>query len=100
MSDTFHVGDLVILQHASFHHEYDGWPAVIVGPFARRKAIDMRTMEPDMLWTWQVRIIKPPDCTDADDGIVLARPWQIRKPRADEARRVSNAGKELELPSC
>ena len=99
MSNSFNVGDLVILQHPTYYHEQDGCPAVITGGYARRKAIDMRTMQQYMAWTWEVRRLKQPDCL-GPETTVLVRTYQMRKPAAGDDGEIRKASRDREVTSC
>ena len=81
MSLHFRVGDLVILQHPTYYHEQDGYPAIIAGGYAPRIAVNMHTMVKSREWTYEVRVLKAPGCMDTENGTVLVRPHQIRKPK-------------------
>lgn len=100
MRNTFRVGDLVMLQHPTYYLEEDGCPGVIVGGFAPRHAVDMRTMRESMAWTYEVRRLKEADCLDGRSQTVLVRPHQIRKPAAGEDRVNRHASRDQEVPSC
>ncbi len=73
--DFFEVGDLVILQHATYFHEYDGTPAIIVEGRSGRLVTNLNTMEE--IWlpvSYDVHIL----CVD--DLIATVAPHQIRRP--------------------
>lgn len=84
MRESFQVGDLVILQHPTYYHEFDGFPALIGGGHARRRAMDTCTGESAIEWCYAVRIIKRPDCRDTDDDVLLVLSRQMRQPRHGE----------------
>lgn len=72
--ENFQVGDLVIMQHATYHHEYDGLPAVICGERGPRNVVDLRTMrEFRVEKSYQVQLV-------GFDDIFAALPYQLRKP--------------------
>jgi len=83
MNNTFKVGELVVMQFASYFHEYNGTPAVVIGGLQTRGVIDLNTMEDDVYDGYRVRIL-------AGDGqIVTAKPHQLRKlqdKQADDKR--------------
>jgi len=75
MSPIFQIGDLVILQHASWYSEYDGTPGVVVGGLAPRAALDMHSMKKEFLGpSYRVRVLV------ADGFVVTALPHQLRRP--------------------
>jgi len=77
MPDEFQVGELVVMQKADFWKEYDGVPAVVIGPYVSRYTIDLRAMKEGFAQTYDVRILADPlKC-------VCARPDQLRKLRDD-----------------
>lgn len=97
MSNHFRVGDLVILQHPTYYHEQDGYPAIITGGYAPRIGVNMYTMGMSQEWTYEVRVLKAPSCMDAANGTVLVRPHQIRKPKplgAQHREEAADRGKE------
>ena len=94
------VGDLVFLQHPTYHDEFDGVPAMIVGGYACRKAVNMRTMESRMVWTYEVQMLKAPDCLDDESGTLLVQPYQIRLPGQPDDHAGMVAAQKEEVASC
>ena len=85
MSSRFRVGELVIMQHARFFHEYEGAPAIVTGGLRRRHPIDLKSMKSLEYDGYEVRIL-------AGDGQVAnAEPHQLRKLRDIEHRQFSRA---------
>jgi hypothetical protein len=69
---TFKVGELVIMQNASYYTEWNGALGVIVSPLAPRTSMDLLSMQYRTNPSYRVKIL-------ARDGIVVdARPHQIR----------------------
>jgi hypothetical protein len=81
---TFKVGELVIMQNASYYTEWNGALGVIVSPLAPRTSMDLLSMQYRTNPSYRVKIL-------ARDGIVVdARPHQIRHLRGpDETSRRS-----------
>ena len=77
MSRPFRVGDLVVMQHASYHDEYNGEPAVVVGGLAPRRAVNLLTMTADTVTCYDVRVLAEPDLT------LFALPHQLRPLRGE-----------------
>lgn len=69
---TFKVGELVIMQNASYYTEWNGALGVIVSPLAPRTSMDLSSMQYRTNPSYRVKVL-------AQDGIVVdARPHQIR----------------------
>ena len=70
---TFNVGELVIMQHASYYTEWNGALGVIVSPLAPRTSMDLLSMQYRTNASYRVKVL-------TQDGIVVdARPHQIRR---------------------
>ena len=63
MSD-FVIGELVIMQNATYFHRWDGALGVVIGLREKRRAIDLNTNETAVIDAYRVRILE-------DDGIAL-----------------------------
>ncbi len=75
---TFKVGELVIMQHASYYTEWNGALGVIVSPLAPRTSMDLLSMQYRTNASYRVKVL-------TQDGIVVdARPHQIRRLRGPE----------------
>jgi len=77
MPRPFRVGDLVVMQHASYHDEYNGEPAIVVGALAPRRAVNLVTMTCDTVTCYDVRVLVEPDLT------LFALPHQLRPLRGE-----------------
>ncbi len=85
--NNFKVGDLVIMQNATYYTEYDGSPAVITSPLDVREAVDMRNGEDRIIACYGVRLLSIPDALE-----ILAQPHQVRRPKDDvEARALAHS---------
>jgi len=70
---TFKVGELVIMQNASYYTEWNGALGVIVSPLAPRTSMDLVSMQYRTNPSYRVKVL-------TRDGIVVdARPHQIRR---------------------
>jgi hypothetical protein len=70
---TFKVGELVIMQNASYYIEWNGALGVIVSPLVPRTSMDLLSMQYRTNPSYRVKVL-------AQDGIVVdARPHQIRR---------------------
>ncbi len=70
---TFKVGELVIMQNASYYTEWNGALGVIVSPLAHRTSMDLLSMHYRTSASYRVKIL-------TRDGVVVdARPHQIRR---------------------
>ncbi len=73
MFDEFQVGELVIMQNADYWEEYDGVPAVVIGPNVTRYALGLLAMEWRFVHSYDVRLLADPP------KYVFARHDQLRK---------------------
>ncbi len=70
---TFKVGELVIMQNASYYTEWNGALGVIVSPLAPRTSMDLVSMKYRTNPSYRVKVL-------TQDGIIVdARPHQIRR---------------------
>ena len=79
MNQHFKVGDLVILQHASYYTEYDGSPGIIFKDPSYREALDLNTMQYRRCYCYRVRVLRGADCLHRDGLVVNATHYQLRK---------------------
>jgi acylphosphatase len=82
MRKVFHVGELVIMQRATRHTQYNGLPAVVIGGLARRRTLDLNING----WvtlprTYRVRVL----VEGAPEHI--AEPYQLRRLRDGDQKR-------------
>jgi hypothetical protein len=83
MSGKFKVGELVILQNATYYEEYNGSLGVVTEPLAPRTGLNLCTMESEVTMSYKVRIL-------AEESLdVQATAAQLRKldDGGDEASR-------------
>jgi len=80
MSHHFKVGEMVIMQNASYFNEYNGYPAIVVGDYDIRNTLDLSSMVRDENFCYQVEILKGPDCLSGEEFVVCAKPHQLRRP--------------------
>ena len=84
MDQIFQVGELVIMQNATYFEEHNGAPGVITEALSLRRPMNMITMEHEDIRGYWVRIL-------VDNApVVTARPWQLRKLRDDEQGLMSS----------
>lgn len=76
MSRVFHVGELVIMQRATRHTQYNGFPAIVVGGLASRRAFDInRRAWVELPRSYEVRVLAPGGPQH------IAEPYQLRRLR-------------------
>ena len=92
MPRRFSVGELVVMQHASYHDEYNGEPAIVVGGLAPRRALNLVSMTCETVICYDVRVLAEPDLT------LFAMPHQLRplrgEPEPDAVEEETAAGRE------
>ncbi len=82
---TFEVGEIVIMQRASYYSEWNGHLGLVVGGIALRSAMDMVSMTGECILCYQVEIL-------AKDGMtVFAEPHQLRPLHHGEIMAVEEA---------
>jgi hypothetical protein len=79
MSTQFQIGEIAILQHATFYHEFNSYPCVIVNEFRSRNTINLNTMEDEILDVYRVEILTPGNVVGSKDSVVSVQPYQLRK---------------------
>lgn len=90
---TFKVGELVIMQNASYYTEWNGALGVIVSPLAPRTSMDLVSMQYRTNPSYRVKVL-------AQDGIVVdARPDQIRRLRGPDEATVRNRSRSRPSPA-
>jgi hypothetical protein len=87
----FKVGDLVIMQNATYYTEYDGTTAVITSPLDVREVVDTRNGEDRIIACYGVRLLSIPDALE-----LYAQPHQVRRPKDDAEARALAHSEELE----
>lgn len=70
---VFKVGELVIMQNASYYKEWNGHLGVVVGTLATRPSIDLLSMSLRTRQGYRVKILA------SDSMIVDAQPHQLRR---------------------
>lgn len=88
MTARFQPGDLVIMQHGTYYRDYDGCPAVIVGPLRNAWGLNMATFEYEYRQVYTVHLLAGPDALLSDDNRLLARPDQVRRPWGKEVSEI------------
>lgn len=83
MDQNFQVGELVIMQNATFFEEHNGAPAVIIAALELRSPMNLFTMKNEDLWVYRVRILIE------NTPVVAARPHQLRTLLDDEQNLTS-----------
>jgi len=90
---TFKVGELVIMQNASYYTEWNGALGVIVSPLAPRTSMDLLSMQYKTNASYRVKVL-------TEDGIVVdARPHQIRRLRGPEEAAESEQQRSKSVPT-
>ena len=74
----FKVGELVIMQHATYFSETDGELATIITPLGLRSGFDLHLMKRTWSHVYGVKVLNGTDLT------LLCRPWQLRKLDQDD----------------
>lgn len=69
---SFRIGELVVMQNASYYTEWNGSLGVIVAALAPRTSMDLSSMRLCTRASYQVQVL-------AEDGVIVdARPHQLR----------------------
>ncbi|MFO8002925.1 hypothetical protein [Thioalkalivibrio sp.] len=90
---TFKVGELVIMQNASYYTEWNGALGVIVSPLAPRTSMDLITMHYRTNASYRVKVL-------TRDGIVVdARPHQIRRLRGPDQATTGSGTRTRSTPA-
>jgi hypothetical protein len=91
---AYQVGELVIMQNASYYTEWNGALGVVVSPLALRTSMDLVTMRYRTSASYRVRVL-------ADDGVVVdARPHQLRPLRGPDETETQKRGKKQPAPAA
>jgi len=86
---AYQVGELVIMQNASYYTEWNGALGVVVSPLALRTSMDLVTMQYRTSASYRVRVL-------ADD----ARPHQLRPLRGPDETETQKRGKKQPAPAA
>lgn len=70
---TFAIGELAILQNATYFEEWNGSLGLIVGSLRPRSCIDMQTLGQHHSAAYQVRPLVP------ESALIVCQPYQLRK---------------------
>ncbi len=81
------AGDLVIAERAAFFTEYNGCLALVISGLARRRMVDLGTMERSVGLCYRLRILMPGEL------VVLAEPHQVRRLDEGEPQASSKSRK-------
>lgn len=71
-SHEIQVGDLVVMQRATYYEEWNESVGVVIGRLQVRYSTDLRTMEAVEILAFRVQL--------AEGFVVNAQPYQVRKP--------------------
>ncbi len=76
------VGDLVIMQNATYYEEWNEMPALVIGGLIQRRSLHLHTMERHTRWAYRVQILH-------SNGLrVNAGRHQLRRLRESEPGKV------------
>lgn len=75
---SLQIGDLAVLQHATYYHEWNGMIVEILEQPADRWAVDLRTMESRQIFAYRVRLALSVDTESVGDKKLCCLPWQLR----------------------
>jgi hypothetical protein len=90
---AFKVGELVIMQNASYYTEWNGALGVVVSPLALRTSMDLVTMRYRTSSSYRVKVL-------ADDGVIVdARPHQLRPLHGPDETVVHTGENEKPAPA-
>jgi hypothetical protein len=93
MKDSFNIGELAVLQHASHLHEYDGYLCIVLSSFEIRECLDLNSMEWEQAYICDVLILTHTNVPGSNRNIICARPHQIRKLRESDLQDEKNLKK-------
>jgi hypothetical protein len=89
---TIQVGDLVIMQNASYYTEWNGALGVVVSPLSLRTSMDLMHMQYFTSPSYRVKVL-------IQDGFIVdARPHQIRPLRDPDSDTQSASDQRLADP--
>ena len=74
----FEVGELVIMQHATYFSETDGELATVIVPLGLRSCFDLNLMKKTWSHVYGVKVLNGTELR------LWCRPWQLRKLDADK----------------
>lgn len=90
---TFKVGELVVMQNASYYTEWNGALGVIVSPLAPRTSMDLLSMRYRTNPSYRVKVL-------TRDGIVVdARPHQLRRLHGPDEATSDHRGRSRPRPA-
>jgi len=90
---TFKVGELVIMQNASYYTEWNGALGVVVSPLAPRTSMDLLSMQYRTNASYRVKVL-------TRDGIVVdARPHQIRRLHGPDETTTQSRQRDRSTPA-
>ena len=70
---TFKVGELAIMQHATYFYETEGALAIVTGPLEIRHAYDLHLMKWVRAHVYRIAVL------NGTEQKLLCCPWQLRK---------------------
>ena len=79
MSNHFNIGELVIMQHASFYEEYNGYLGVVEKGLTLDVSFNATTMKYELAYCYVVKIIKGKDSLSKEGLQISAKPHQLRR---------------------
>lgn len=75
----FKIGELVVMQYATYFHEYDGALAVITDMLNWRDALDLNTMQNHSFRAYGIQVLRMPECLLPEGKSLVAAPYQLRR---------------------
>ena len=79
MSNHFNIGELVIMQNASFYEEYNGYLGIVEKGLTLDFSLNATTMKYELAYCYVVKIIKGKDSLSKEGLQISARPHQLRR---------------------
>ena len=92
---VFNVGELAIMQHATYFYETDGGLGIVTGPLMMRRGFDLHLMKWVRAHVYQITVL------NGTEQKLLCRPWQLRKleqggkPKSKKRRCSSDRNRKL-----
>ena len=90
MNNHFNVGEFVILQHATFFEEYNGYLGVVEKGLTLDYSLNATTMKCEWAYSYLVKIIKGEDGLSKEGLRVSAKPHQLRRLNDGTDARLNN----------
>ena len=78
MDQIFQIGELVIMQKATYFEEHNDAPGIVLEALKRHRSLNMLTMKRESIQGYRIRILVE------NAPVVTAHPYQLRKLRDDE----------------